>query len=173
MLKGALSPQQWHEVQAKGAHARALVQVFLSIGAILGCFAAPMFGRIYGRRPVYFALCLLSLLSCAYMFRCVSVYNLWFMIVGGVVGGITAAFYGWLPLYLPELFPTRVRATGQGLSFNIGRVVAAGGALCLGQFVGIFGDDYGRAMGVITLIYVLGMILIWFAPETKGKPLPD
>ena len=173
VLKGVLSPLQWTAVQGEGAHARALVQVFLSIGAILGCFAAPMFGRIYGRRPVYFVLCFLSLLSCAYMFHCVSVYNLWFMIVGGVVGAITAAFYGWLPLYLPELFPTRVRATGQGLSFNIGRVVAAGGAICLGQFVGLFGDDYGRAMGVITLIYVLGMILIWFAPETKGKPLPD
>ena len=49
---------------------------------------------------------------------------------------VTAAFYGWLPLYLPELFPTRVRAT-------------------------------------ITLIYILGAVLIWFAPETKGKPLPE
>ena len=39
-----------------------------------------------------------------------------------LLGVFTAAFYGWLPLYLPELFPTRVRATGQGLSFNFGRI---------------------------------------------------
>ena len=46
---------------------------------------------------------------------------------------VTAAFYGWMPLYLPELFPTRVRATGQGLCFNFGRVVAAVGALYMGE----------------------------------------
>jgi hypothetical protein len=95
------------------------------------------------------------------------------MIVAGVVGGITAAFYGWLPLYLPELFPTRVRATGQGLAFNSGRVLAAIGTLCMGQFVGMFGGDYGRAMGTVTMVYFLGLVLIWFAPETKGKPLPE
>ena len=83
------------------------------------------------------------------------------------------AFYGWLPLYLPELFPTRIRATGQGLSFNGGRILAAAGTLCLGQFFALFGNDYGRAMGTVALIYLVGMVLIWFAPETRGKPLPD
>ena len=58
---------------------------------------------------------------------------------------MTAAFYGWLPLYLPELFPTRVRATGQGLSFNFGRILAAVGALYMGQLISIFGGDYGPA----------------------------
>ena len=42
----------------------------MAIGAIIGCFAASMIGGIYGRRPVYFGLCLLSLLSCGYLFRC-------------------------------------------------------------------------------------------------------
>ena len=36
-----------------------------------------------------------------------------------IVGGTTAAFYGWMPLYLPELFPTRVRATGQGVGYQL------------------------------------------------------
>ena len=85
----------------------------------------------------------------------------------------TSAFYGWLPLYLPELFPTRVRATGQGLSFNFGRIVAAIGVLGMGQLTSFFGGDYGRAMAAITLIYVVGLVIIWFAPETKGKPLPE
>jgi MFS transporter, SHS family, sialic acid transporter len=87
--------------------------------------------------------------------------------------GTTASFYGWLPLSLPELFPTRVRATGQGLAFNFGRILAAGGTLCMGRFVAVFGNDYGRAMGTVTLVDLLGMIPIWFAPETKGKPLPE
>jgi MFS-type transporter involved in bile tolerance (Atg22 family) len=77
-----------------------------------------------------------------------------------------------MPLYLPELFPTRVRATGQGLSFNFGRILTAVGALSTGQLVGIFGS-YPRASSAITLIYLIGLIVIWFAPETKGRPLPD
>ena len=55
-----------------------------------------------------------------------------------------ASFYGWLPLYLPELFPTRVRATGQGFGFNFGRILAAVGVL---QVPVLMGDppDYARA----------------------------
>ena len=60
------------------------------------------------------------------------------------MGGVSASFYGWLPLYLPELFPTRVRATGQGLSFNFGRILAAIGVLLgTGQLAGFFGG-YGK-----------------------------
>ena len=46
-----------------------------------------------------------------------------------VAGGLTASFYGWLPLYLPELFGTNVRATGQGFSFNFGRIFAGVGGI--------------------------------------------
>jgi MFS family permease len=173
VLKAALTPEQWSEIGGKSASAKASVQVVMAIGAIIGCMLASTIGGIWGRRPAYFGLCVLSFLSCAYLFRCLNVFDWWFMFVAWIVGGITAAFYGWLPLYLPELFPTRVRATGQGLSFNFGRILAAGGTLCMGQFVALFGHDYGRAMGTVTLIYLLGMVLIWFAPETKGTPLPE
>jgi MFS family permease len=123
---------------------------------------------------VYFALCLLSLLSCAYLFRAlVPQETLVFLLTVLFVGGVTAAFYGWLPLYLPELFPTRVRATGQGLSFNFGRILAAVGGIYMGELVMLLGGDYGEAMARITLVYVAGMVLIWLAPETKGKPLPE
>jgi hypothetical protein len=89
-----------------------------------------------------------------------------------IVGAFTAAFYGWTPLYLPELFPTRARATGQGLAYNAGRVFAAIGALQMGALMQTFDGSYAKAGAVVTLIYVLGMIFIWFAPETRGKPLP-
>jgi len=89
-----------------------------------------------------------------------------------MVGAVTAAFYGWLPLYLPELFPTRVRATGQGLSFNAGRILAAVGALQMGSLMQHFNGSYAKAGALITLIYIVGMVVIWMAPETKGKPLP-
>lgn len=173
VLKTALNDEQWKDVRTSTARSKAWTQLVLAIGAILGCFVAPVLGGFWGRRPVYFLLCLLSLLSCAYLFRYLDTFNIWFMAVVCFVGTVTAAFYGWLPLYLPELFPTRVRATGQGLSFNFGRILAAIGTFFMGGLVALFGGDYGRAMAAITLVYVVGMVLIWLAPETKGKPLPE
>jgi len=173
ILGKSLTDEQWRELRGKGSHAKALTQAMMAIGSIICCYLAATIGGAFGRRPVYFALCLLSFGSCFYLFHYLAVVDTWFIIVATCVGGITASFYGWLPLYLPELFPTRVRATGQGLSFNFGRVVAAGGTLCQGQFVAMFHGDYARAMGTVTLVYLAGMVLIWFAPETSGKPLPD
>ncbi len=161
------------KLKKRAAPAKAKTQVLLSIGAIIGCFFAPIIGGRTGRRPAYFGLCLLSLVFCGYLFRWLEAYDAQFLVVSGVVGLVTAAFYGWLPLYLPELFPTRVRATGQGLSFNFGRILAAAGAVQMGQLVSLLGGSYARAGATITLIYVLGLVLIWFAPETKGKPLPE
>ncbi|MGQ9573691.1 MAG: MFS transporter [Thermoguttaceae bacterium] len=171
--KGRLPEGQWPKIQQAAARHKAASQILLAIGAIVACFVAPVIGGIWGRRPVYFWLCLLSLICCAYLFRCLNPHLAGFWPMALLVGGLTAAFYGWLPLYLPELFPTRVRATGQGLSFNFGRILAALGALNMGQLVQVLGGDYATAMANITLIYVLGLVLIWFAPETKGKPLPE
>lgn len=153
--------------------AKAMTQILVSIGAILGCIAAPLAGGKIGRRPAYFILCLTSLVLCQFLFREGWEYGWYFLIVCGIGGFLTASFYGWLPLYLPELFPTRVRATGQGLSFNFGRILAAVGAVSTGQMMGIFGGSYPRACSTITLVYAVGLIVIWLAPETKGKPLPD
>lgn len=162
------------DVEFKDPHAKGWVQTVISIGAILGCYVGAMLGKWIGRRPAYFVLCVLSLASCQYLFRFVDAYNLWFVVVTGVVGLVTASFYGWAPLYLPELFPTRVRATGQGVSFNTGRILAAVGAMSTGQMMKhLFEGSYPKACATITLVYIVGMVVIWFAPETKGKPLPE
>ena len=176
-------------------HAKATVQFVISIGAMIGCLVAPLVGGAIGRRPAYFGLCALSLLVCGYVFGTArllpesmrdslpgwlgslfggfSEYSTGFVVACGVTGAITAAFYGWLPLYLPELFPTRVRATGQGLCFNFGRILAGTTALSMSQTVHFFKGSYALAGATITLVYIVGMVLIWFAPETKGKPLPE
>jgi MFS family permease len=152
--------------------AKANTQMLIALGAIVGAWFAPFLGARLGRRPAYFLLCLLSFSLCAVMFQFVRNFAGVFLAMSFLVGAATASFYGWLPLYLPELFPTRVRATGQGLCYNSGRVFAAVGALTQGQLVGYFNGSYARAGAIITLIYLLGMALIWLAPETKGKPLP-
>ena len=151
---------------------KAQAQILSSFGAIVGCVIAPLVGAKLGRRPAYFGLCLLSLVVCAALFRGFTSFSAPFLLMVGLAGAVTAAFYGWLPLYLPELFPTRVRATGQGIAYNFGRIAAAGGALAGSQLVAYWGD-YGRMGAAISLVYVVGLFVIWLAPETRGKPLPE
>ncbi len=159
--------------EGKRPEVKGYIQLVSSIGAIIGCILAPLIGGKLGRRPVYFGLCLSSFVMCSWLFRGFSEFNALFLVVVGLVGLTTAAFYGWLPLYLPELFPTRVRATGQGLAFNFGRVLAAAGAWQMPNLMAFFDKSYPKAGAAIVFIYLVGMVIIWFAPETKDQPLPE
>ena len=165
----------WADQLTRGQvhNAKALAQMLSGIGAIVGCFVGSWIGGKLGRRPAYFLLCLAALLSCGYLFRFVTTYGAVFLAMVLIVGGTTAAFFGWLPLYLPELFTTRARATGQGLCYNFGRILAAVGAVQMGQLLKTYDGSYARAGAVITLVYAVGLVLIWLAPESKGKPLPE
>jgi MFS family permease len=155
---------------SKTPGAQGNTQMALGLGAILGCLVAPAIAAWFNRRIAYFILCLGSLIACQVIFRRFTDYDKAFLAMSFVVGAVTAALYGWLPLYLPELFPTRVRATGQGISFNFGRIFAGVGGIALGTLTP---GGYAKMGAIVSLIYVFGLIVIWFAPETKGKPLPD
>jgi hypothetical protein len=126
---------------------------------------------------MYFLLCLGSLLISTFLFRWdfnLNEAGLAFFGVVFLTGVITASFYGWLPLYLPELFPTRVGATGQGFGFNFGRIIAAVGAVTMGILVKeVFGGSFAAAGATVVLIYLVGMTVVWAAPETHGKPMPE
>ncbi len=171
--RSQLSGEQQAAIKNSAARSKAFIQIILACGAILGCYFAPQVAHRIGRRPAYFGLCLISLVTCTFMFRGLTRVDLLFYLMVGLAGAVTAAFYGWLPLYLPELFPTRVRATGQGLSFNFGRILAAVGTIQMGELVRALGGNYASAGATITLVYAAGLVLIWLGPETKGRPLPD
>jgi MFS family permease len=158
---------QWAKVATSAA------QIALALGAIFGCILGAMFAQWTSRRIGYLVLCVLSLATCQYLSRVPAEIGWPFFIIVFVVGGLTAAFYGWLPLYLPELFPTRVRATGQGFAFNAGRVLAAAGTIGSGGLLTVFKEDYAAAGAITSLIYIVGIVFIWFCPETKGRPLPE
>ena len=59
------------------------------------------------------------------------------------------------------------------MSYNAGRIFAMFGVLGTGGLLQLFGGQYQRACAAVSLVYLLGMVLIWFGPETKGKPLPE
>jgi MFS family permease len=152
------------------------VQTWSALGAVLGTILAALLCDVLGRRLTYTLLCLGSLIIVPTLFLASDSFTGGFLVVVFLAGAITAAFYGWLPLYLPELFPTRVRATGQGFGYNFGRIIAAIGVLQLGSLKSLFaplGWKDAQIYSVLACIYVAGMVLIWFAPETKGQPLPE
>jgi len=88
-----------------------------------------------------------------------------------LLGFFNNGIFSGFPIYLPELYPTRIRATGAGFCFNIGRVLAASGPFATGYLVMVLGS-FGRAASAVAAIYVIGLLILPFAPETKGQPLP-
>jgi hypothetical protein len=188
-LLGTWGSTQWapswadqltHGMQQAKEH----TQIWLAVGAIVGTIAAAFIGDWFGRRMTYCLLCLASLGSVYLLFLTNKEYGPMLLASSCVAGVCTASFYGWLPLYLPELFRTRVRATGQGFGFNYGRILAAVGVLQTGNLLGLFKEGvvlggvalpggYPSACSVMSLIYLVGMAIIWLAPETHGQPLPE
>jgi MFS family permease len=88
-----------------------------------------------------------------------------------LLGCFASGQFTWMSSWLPELFPTRMRATGAGFIFNASRVPAACGVLISGAVIVYFGG-YGNAATTIALIYVLGLVACPLLPETAGKALP-
>ncbi len=150
----------------------AWTQMFAALGAVVLPLVVALLAEKFNRRLAYGALCIGSIAICEVLFLTKPPFGFTFLLLATLANGITGSFYGWLPLYLPELFPTRIRATGSGFCFNIGRVMAAAGSLASGSLLAVFGD-YARMGSIICLIYVLGLLVISYCPETKGKPLPE
>jgi SHS family sialic acid transporter-like MFS transporter len=178
VLLGTWGSVQWipswgHKLANGAAGARETLQIWSAIGAIFFSIFVALIAEKLNRRLTYFFLCLVTVVACAILFRVPMHYGPGLFFWTFLVGGLSAGFYGWLPLYLPELFPTRLRATGAGFTFNIGRLLAAGGTLGAGALLNAFNEDYARMCAVISLVYVVGMVIIWFGPETKGKALPE
>jgi MFS family permease len=178
ILLGTWGSTQWlpawaDKLSGQIPTAKSWAQIWSAAGAIVGSFLAAYMAKWTSRRLAYFILCILATGTCAYLFRMPMKYDGTFLFWVFIVGGVTASFFGWLPLYLPELFPTRVRATAQGFAYNIGRVLAAAGTLGAGSLLNYFNEDYARMCAVVSLVYILGIVFIWFCPETKGRPLPE
>lgn len=139
------------------------------VGSLLGGWIA----TIVGRRTTYFLTSLAALCIAQYTFRFVvptDPYFLWYVSALGVFNGI---YFGWLPFCLPELFPTRARSAGAGVSFNFGRILTAVTVFATGALMSYFKGDYSQIGRVTSLIFALGMIIVWFAPDTSKKRLED
>ena len=148
--------------------AKEYTQLAGSIGAVIGTVIAALVADRFGRRITYAVLCVASTAALVWLYQAHAAFDGRFLVAVGVVGAVTASFYGWFPLYLPELFPTSVRATSQGFAYNFGRVLAAVGTLQTAPLMALFGGSFPQAGTVLSAIYLLGLLVIWRAPRTTG-----
>jgi len=152
--------------------ARAATMMWVAIGSIIGAMLGGLIGGWLGRRRSYILLCLGSVAMAALLYLTVHEYGPIFLLYAALAGVPITAFFGWLPLYLPELYPTRLRATGEGFCFNVGRILSAVGVFGTGMLVAAFGS-FPYASVTMSAIFLLGIPLALLAPETKGQDLPE
>ena len=146
---------------------KALTTCWWALGATLGSFCGAPFTAWIGRRLAYFLISLgATTLTCS-LFTLTAPLERGFLPMVFAQGFVATLFFGWLPLCLPELFSTRVRASGSGISYNSGRFATAVGVVVAGALFAALGGSYSRIGAVTGLIYALGMIVIWWAPKTS------
>lgn len=143
--------------------------MLLNGGSLIGYLGFGPLADRFGRRPAFLFFFLGGVILFPVTFLMTSGITQIFILlplVGIFTLGITSGF----PIYLPELFPTRVRTTGVGFCYNLGRIVTAGGVLITGALVGFFGS-YAKAASAVSLVYLLGIFFLMFARETRGQRL--
>jgi MFS family permease len=143
----------------------------LNAGSLFGYLGFGPLAERFGRLPVFGLMCLGSFIMLPATYFVPHSYAevlLLLPLLGFFNNGIFSGF----PIYLPELYPTRLRATGSGFCFNAGRVLASAAPFVTGWLVTLLGS-FNNAASTIALIYLLGLAVLPFATETNGKPLPE
>jgi MFS family permease len=149
----------------------ALAGLVQNIGALCGFVCFGFLADAFGRKPTTLLFYLMCLVLTPVVYLLVhDIYVLLFSFA--VFGFFIQGTFSWTPIWLPELFPTRMRATAAGFIFNAPRLISAAAPLAAGTIIVGLGG-YGRAATIIGLFYILGLIAAPFLPETRGQPLPE
>ena len=159
----------------------------LNIGAFFGIHAySKLTNTKLGRKPTFAIFYVAAMFWTAFTFWNLDKFSEIFWMIP-IMGFFQIALFGGFAIYFPELFPTRLRSTGTSFCYNVGRLVAAIGPFTLGYLTknvfagtaqigaGVIDDSmpYRYAGVVMCSFFLIGLIALPFAPETKGKPLPE
>jgi MFS family permease len=155
-----------------------ITSIVQNAGGFCGIYTFSIVTNYTGRRPAFAISFVAAMISTAFVFGFLQdVTQIVWLIPIFVMGFCQLALFGGYAIYFPELFPTRLRSTGTSFCYNVGRFVAAGGPAALGLLTRYVFRDYDEPMryaGVSMCgIFLLGLAVLPFAPETKGKPLPE
>ncbi|HEV3162604.1 MAG TPA: MFS transporter [Isosphaeraceae bacterium] len=153
-----------------------ITSLLQNLGAFFGIYAFSRITHYTGRRPAFAISFVLAMASTAFTFWFLDdPTDIYWMIP--IMGFCQLALFGGYAIYFPELFPTRLRSTGTSFCYNVGRLVAAAGPSALGLLTKDVFKGYPEPMryaGVtMCAVFLIGLIALPFAPETKGQPLPE
>ena len=152
---------------------KAVAQGWWALGAVLGSFFGAQVAAWLGRRKAYALISAGATVLTALMFLGTAPLRASFLPIVFAQAFVATLFFGWLPLYLPELFPTHVRAAGSGIAYNVGRFATAVGVFGAGLLFTAVGGSYALVGSLCGLIYALGLVVIWWAPDTASRKLHD
>jgi MFS-type transporter involved in bile tolerance (Atg22 family) len=153
-----------------------VTSLFQNLGGFCGVYAFTYLTHYTGRRKAFAVSFLAAMGMTAYTFwHLHAISDIFWMVP--MMGFSQMTLFGGYAIYLPELFPTRLRSTGTSFCYNVGRAVAALGPFTFGYLTGSVFAGHAEPMryaGVsMCLVFLLGLAALPFAPETKGKPLPE
>ncbi len=144
----------------------------MQIGTLLGVLIFPWLCQKLGRKPafaLFFALSPLAIWLATIGANDYTAVLLFAPLMSFFTIGLSAGFV----LYFPELFPTRLRATGSGFAYNVARIGAAPAPWLTGILIGGLAGSVGLGVAAAGLIYLVGLAALPFAPETRGRALPE
>jgi MFS family permease len=153
-----------------------ITSMMLNIGAFFGIYGFSYFTHFVGRKPAFAVSFIAALVSTAIVFWYLREFSQIFWMIP-LMGFCQLALFGGYAIYFPELFPTYLRSTGTSFCYNVGRFVAASGPSVLGLLTGdVFAGkpEPMRYAGVaMCSVFLIGLVVLPFAPETRDQPLPE
>lgn len=178
VFKAHFEAQGLSEAAVKAGVTRwvAINMILQNLGGFFGIYAFSYLTHITGRKPAFLVSFLSAMAATALFFWTFDDFSDVFWMTP-LMGFTQLSLFGGYAIYFPELFPTRLRSTGTSFCYNVGRFVAAMGPFTLGTLVKQVYAGYPepiRYAGVtMCAVFLIGVAVLPFAPETKGQPLPE
>jgi MFS family permease len=177
-IENSPSPLSDEDLNAKVANAISTAYILNMLGAGVGMWIFTKLAMWYGRKPA-FAIGYLSCLVITLLvyWKMNSPWDAYWMMP--LMGAAQLSVFAGFAIYLPEIFPSQYRSTGTSFCYNLGRFAAAGGsffsAALATQVFGHHGSPLMERYSAMTMcaIFLVGLLTLPFAPETKDKPLPE
>jgi MFS family permease len=140
------------------------------VGSFLGMVTFTVIASVLSRRLAFFFAFLAGMFVTAFVFNSLQTASdaYWML---PMMGFAQLALFAGYSIYFPELFPTRLRGTGVGFCYNTVRYLAAPAPILLGYLSTLL--SFRTAAVLMSSVYLIGMVALIWAPETKGKPLPE
>jgi len=168
-----LSPQ---EIDGELTFWKGITSLVQNAGAFFGIYAFARVTQHIGRKPAFGISFVLASVATALTFWFLDTFWQIFVLIP-IMGFCQLALFGGYAINFPELFPTRLRSTGTSFCYNVGRLVAAAGPSVKGLLTSkvFFGYHEPMRYAGISMcgVFLLGLLALPFAPETKDQPLPE